>query len=212
MKAPPPDDTPRPPAATHRGRDETRARILRSALELFARDGFDDTTVKAIAVRCGVTDAAIFYYFPSKRHLLDALWHMPSGRIARALVPAAMMTGDRLRELTDETLDFIADNHEVMRLMTSEALAGDRTASALQQESRAAWRRTIHAHFTAAFDEDIADSATDALHSLIHGFTMRAMMEHGERIGEVCRDPEFRDQLFKRARLVVPLSPLEPAS
>jgi len=208
----PSDDTHRPPAPNHRGRDETRARILRSALELFARDGFDDTTVKAIAARCGLTDAAIFYYFPSKRHLLDSLWHIPPGRNIRGLTPARLMTEDRLRELTDETLDFIADNHEVMRLMTSEALAGDKTASALQQESRAVWRRTIHAHFTAAFDEDIADSATDALHSLIHGFTMRALMEHRERMAEVCRDPAFRDQLFKRARLVVPLSPLEPAS
>ncbi|MBE0608814.1 MAG: TetR/AcrR family transcriptional regulator [Dehalococcoidia bacterium] len=207
---PVPGDPPAEP--TNRGRDETRARILQVALELFARDGFDDTTVREIAARCGLTDAAIFYYFPSKRHVLDALWRIPSGSNIRALAPSGVMTEERVRELTDETLDFIADNHEVMRLMTSEALAGDRTASALQQESRAVWRRTIHAHFTAAFDEDIADSATDALHSLIHGFTMRAMMEHGERMGEVCRDPEFRDQLFQRARLVVPLSPLEPAS
>jgi AcrR family transcriptional regulator len=195
-----------------RGRDETRSRILEAALELFARDGFDDTTVRAIAARCGLTDAAIFYYFPSKRHLLDALWRIPSGRNIRALTPSGVMTEERVRELTDETLDFIADNHAVMRLMTFEALAGDRTATALQQESRAVWRRTIHAHFTAAFGEDIADCATDALHSLVLGFTMRAMMEHGERTGEVCRDPEFRDQLFQRARLVVPLSPLEPAS
>lgn len=204
---------PRGPCAgpTNRGRDETRARILQAALELFARDGFDDTTVRAIAARVGLTDAAIFYYFPSKRHVLDALWRIPSGRNIRALVPSGVMTEERVRELTDETLDFIADNHEVMRLMTSEALAGDRTASALQQESRAVWRRTIHAHFTAAFGEDIADSATDALHSLMHGCTMLAMMEHGERMGEVCRDPAFREQIFKRARLVVPLSPLDPA-
>jgi AcrR family transcriptional regulator len=202
-----------PAAGTaNRGRDETRARILQAALELFARDGFDDTTVKKIAARCGLTDAAIFYYFPSKRHVLDALWRIPSGRNIRALVPSEVMTEERVRELTDETLDFIADNHEVMRLMTAEALAGDRTASALQQESRAVWRRTIHAHFTAAFGEDIADSATDALHSLIHGFTMQAMIEHGARMSEVYRDQEFRDQLFNRARLVVPLSPSEPAS
>ncbi len=136
---------------TSRGRDETRARILQAALELFARDGFDDTTVRAIAARVGLTDAAIFYYFPSKRHVLDALWRIPSGSNIRALAPSGVMTEERVRELTDETLDFIADNHEVMRLMTSEALAGDRTASALQQESRAVWRRTIHAHFTAAF-------------------------------------------------------------
>lgn len=209
---PQPDPRDASSGPTNRGRDETRARILQAALELFARNGFDDTTVRAIATRCGLTDAAIFYYFPSKRHVLDSLWRIPSGRSIRALVPSGVMTEERVRELTDETLDFIADNHKVMRLMTAEALAGDRTASALQQESRAVWRRTIHAHFTAAFDEDTADCATDALHLLIHGFTLRALMEHGERMGEVCRDPGFREQLFQRARLVVPLSPLQPAS
>ncbi len=196
----------------HRGRDETRARILRAALELFARDGFDNTTVKSIAARCGVTDAAIFYYFPSKRHLLDALWRIPPGRNIRALQPSATMTEERLRELTDETLNFIADNHELMRLMSCEALAGDDTASALQQQSRAVWRRTVHAHFTTAFDADTADIASDALHALIQGVTMRAIMESGDRMGDLCRDPGFRERLFQRARLVVPLTPPACAS
>ncbi len=211
MKAQPGEIDALPPHP-HRGRDETRTRILRAALELFARDGFDTTTVKSIAARCGVTDAAIFYYFPSKRHLLDALWQVPAGRNIRALEPAAQMTEEHLRELTDETLNFIADNHELMRLMSCEALAGDDTASALQQESRAVWRRTIHAHFTAAFDADTADVATDALHALIHGVTMRAIMESGDGMGDLCRDRGFRDRLFQRARLVVPLTPPNCAS
>lgn len=195
-----------------RGRDETRARILRAALELFARDGFDGTTVRAVAERSGLTDAAIFYYFPSKRHLLDSLWHIPPGRNIRGLAPSGAMTEARLRELTDETLTFVADNHEVMRLMSCEALAGDKTASALQHESRAVWKRTIHGHFAAAFDADTAERATDVLHSLINGVTMRAVMEHGDGAAAVCLDPVFREQLFQRARLVVPLSEQEPAT
>jgi AcrR family transcriptional regulator len=199
------------PGRQHRSRDDTRGRILEAALELFARDGFDDTSVKAVAARSGVTDAAIFYYFPTKRHLLDALWNVPAETRIQGLKPAGPMTAQRLRELTDETLDFIAENHAVMRLMSCEALAGDETAAALHQESRSVWRRTIHAHFSEAFDAETADHATDALHSLINGVTMRAVMEAGDRMAEVCRDPAFRESLFQRARLVVPLSSAEPA-
>lgn len=195
-----------------RGRDDTRLRILTVALELFARNGFDATTVRSVAAQTGLTDAAIFYYFPTKRHLLDALWSVRPGTSIRQLTPGGPMTEQRLRALTDETLDFIADNHELMRLMTYEALAGDKTASALQQESRSVWRRTIHAHFSAAFGGDTADAATDVLHALIHGVTLRAMMESGDRMGEVCRDPEFRERLWQRARLLVPVSPAEPAA
>ncbi|GMV85317.1 MAG: hypothetical protein AMXMBFR80_11730 [Dehalococcoidia bacterium] len=204
----PPED-PAPPA--QRGRDETRRRILEAALELFARDGFDDTTVRAVAARSGVTDAAVFYYFPSKRSLLDALWTIRPERNLRTLEPGPAMTPARLREIIDETLDFVADNHDVLRLMSYEALSGDKTASALRQESRALWRRAIHAHFAAAFDADTADRATDILHALIHGVTMRAIMDHGDRAAEIFRERAFREQLWQRAALVVPLSGMEPA-
>lgn len=195
-----------PPAPAQRGRDDTRRRILAAALELFARDGFDDTTVREVAARSGVTDAAVFYYFPSKRSLLDALWTIRPERNIRTLEPGPAMTPARLREIIDETLDFVADNHDLMRLMSCEALGGDQTARALQQESRAVWRRAIHAHFAAAFDAATADRATDILHALIHGVTMRAMMEHGDRAGDIFRDSAFREQLWRKAVLVVPLS------
>lgn len=201
-----------PPGPAPRGRDETRRRILEAALELFARDGFDNTTVRAVAARSGVTDAAVFYYFPSKRNLLDALWTIRPERNIRTLEPGPAMTPARLREIIDETLDFVADNHDLMRLMSCEALGGDNTARALHQESRSLWRRAIHAHFAAAFDADTADRATDILHLLIHGMTMRALMDHGERAGEIFRDSVFRERLWERAALVVPLSELEPAN
>lgn len=201
-----------PAAPAQRGRDETRRRILEAALELFARDGFDDTTVRAVAARSGVTDAAVFYYFPSKRSLLDALWTIRPERNIRTIAPGPAMTPTRLREIIDETLEFVADNQHLMRLMSCEALGGDKTARALQQESRALWRRAIHAHFSAAFDADTADRATDILHLLIHGVTMLAIMDHGERAGEIFRDSAFREHLWHRAALVVPLSGMEPAS
>ncbi|WP_369294036.1 TetR family transcriptional regulator, partial [Tepidiforma sp.] len=40
-----------------RGSDRTRARILEAAMEAFARHGFDGTSVRSIAARCGLSDA-----------------------------------------------------------------------------------------------------------------------------------------------------------
>jgi AcrR family transcriptional regulator len=57
-------------------KQDTRGRILDAALELFSEHGFEGTTLQQIADRLGVTKAALYYHFPSKDDLLDAL-HAP---------------------------------------------------------------------------------------------------------------------------------------
>lgn len=54
------------------GRDEgdVRARLQRSALELFAGRGYDRTTAAEIAERAGVTERTFFRHFPDKREVL----------------------------------------------------------------------------------------------------------------------------------------------
>lgn len=53
--------------------EETRKRILDAAQHLFAKHGFSATTTKAIAEKAEVPGGLIFYYFPSKKALLEAV-------------------------------------------------------------------------------------------------------------------------------------------
>jgi AcrR family transcriptional regulator len=55
------------------GAEETRTRILDAAQRLFAAQGFDATPTKAIAEQAGVPNGLIFYYFPTKKALLEIL-------------------------------------------------------------------------------------------------------------------------------------------
>jgi AcrR family transcriptional regulator len=55
------------------GAEETRTRILDAAQRLFAAQGFDATPTKAIAEQAGVPNGLIFYYFPTKKVLLEIL-------------------------------------------------------------------------------------------------------------------------------------------
>ncbi|MGC8720928.1 MAG: TetR/AcrR family transcriptional regulator, partial [Thermodesulforhabdaceae bacterium] len=52
---------------------ETRQRIIKSAVGLFARFGYHKTTVSEIAQVAGVTTGALFHHFDSKEALLDAV-------------------------------------------------------------------------------------------------------------------------------------------
>ncbi len=50
--------------------EQTRERILTTALELFATGGYDATTVGQIAARAGVTEMTFFRHFPAKENLV----------------------------------------------------------------------------------------------------------------------------------------------
>jgi len=52
---------------------DTRGRILDAAVSLFGEHGYAGTSVRDIAERLGLTKAALYYHFPSKETILDAL-------------------------------------------------------------------------------------------------------------------------------------------
>lgn len=52
----------------------TKAHILSTALDLFALNGYEKTTMRAIANKVGVQSASIYYFFDSKESLLKAMF------------------------------------------------------------------------------------------------------------------------------------------
>src|SRR6185295_12717490 len=51
-----------------------RERLYDVAIRLFAEQGFEDTTLRQIAARAGVSPALLYRYFPSKRAVVLALY------------------------------------------------------------------------------------------------------------------------------------------
>ncbi|WP_083410710.1 TetR/AcrR family transcriptional regulator [Mycolicibacterium rutilum] len=59
------------------GPSDTRERILTVARELFARNGIDKTSIRAIAAQAGVDPALVHHYFGTKTQLFAAAIHIP---------------------------------------------------------------------------------------------------------------------------------------
>ena len=59
------------------GTSDTRERILTNARELFARNGIDKTSIRAVAAAAGVDSALVHHYFGTKRQLFAAAIHIP---------------------------------------------------------------------------------------------------------------------------------------
>jgi AcrR family transcriptional regulator len=60
-----------------RGASDTRDRILESARNLFARNGIDKSSIRAIAKDAGVDPALVHHYFGTKTQLFAAAIHIP---------------------------------------------------------------------------------------------------------------------------------------
>jgi AcrR family transcriptional regulator len=67
-----------------RERADTRQRILEAAREMFVREGFDATTMRAIAQRIEYTPTAIYHHFANKHALLTELCTLDFRSLAHA--------------------------------------------------------------------------------------------------------------------------------
>lgn len=183
-------------------RDDTRTRILLAAQELFGRHGFDRTTVRQIAKRVNLTDAALYYHFKSKREILEGIWQLPVGGSPAQLRPDGPFTAERLREIVESLLDFASLNSDFLRLVNRETLAGDGTAKAIRHENRAYMRRVFHQHLLTITDEAQAEIRTEALVALVLGSTLRLEIATGPGYAEASADPSFRERLVRGAARV----------
>ncbi|SNQ46439.1 Transcriptional regulator, TetR family [Frankia canadensis] len=85
---------------------DTRSRILAAAMSLFGEQGYAGTSVRDISERLGVTKAALYYHFPSKETILDALLQPFMSELARLVdlvrqnpPPGPRIVVERLAEL-----------------------------------------------------------------------------------------------------------------
>jgi AcrR family transcriptional regulator len=61
------------PTVRQRQAAARREQILKTALKLFAAQGFDATSTRQIAKEAGIAEGLIFHYFPTKASLLTAI-------------------------------------------------------------------------------------------------------------------------------------------
>ncbi len=129
-----------------RGGHHTRRRILKTALPLFSRHGFHGASIRDIARAVGLTEAAIYYHFRSKRAIIRALYeergfmaaldeleHLPGSAPLHQQLLANALASARLWD----------ENADLLGLVIAEVLRGDRAAQAVHRELMDRWHRGI---------------------------------------------------------------------
>jgi AcrR family transcriptional regulator len=68
--------------------EATTAALVGAARELFARDGYDATSLDAVAARAKVTKGAVYHHFEGKRQLFEAVFSREVERMVSPLADA----------------------------------------------------------------------------------------------------------------------------
>lgn len=101
-----------------RMRHESRERIVGAALSLFARHGYEGTSIRMIAREADISLGLMYNYFPGKEELLRSIFQrgMDEVRESFARIPAEMPPRERLASLVRGALGAVRANLEFWRL------------------------------------------------------------------------------------------------
>jgi AcrR family transcriptional regulator len=100
-------------------RTDTRSRVQKVALELFAEQGYEKTSLREIAERLGVTKAALYYHFKSKEDIVHSFTDDYFAAIDGVLDWAKdqPQTDATRREILDRYVGVVLSGGEVFRFL-----------------------------------------------------------------------------------------------
>ena len=111
----------------HARTDDTRAALLAAARRLFARSGYDGTSIRAITTAAKANLGAVTYHFGSKRSLYETVLEQvvtPLAARVKAAVEGPGSTLDRAERAVRAFFEHYEENPEMPKLMLQEIAAG----------------------------------------------------------------------------------------
>lgn len=95
--------------------------VLRVAIEVFNRQGYDATSMGDLARELGLTKSAIYHHVPSKEHLLERALDEALGELTAALdrvqADTAASPGQRLREAVHSSVVVLTEHLPAVTLL-----------------------------------------------------------------------------------------------
>ena len=149
-------------------KSSTRDRILDAAESLFARQGYQATTIKQVAERVGVQGPALYKHFSSKRALYEEVLARLFAPFTPLLTDAAAM-GASQREIMQQHLA----NPNIARIVAQATLSGGEDLALLVER----WYRPFFAHTRVMLEKGtppFTPVAVMAFHSMLLGFLILA--------------------------------------
>lgn len=119
--------------------EETRRRILASALDLFREKGFAETTMREIATSAGMAVGAAYYYFASKEAIVLAFYEIAADEMAPRIEQA--LAGEthldrRLAALIEVKLSYFEPNRKFLGALLGRTIDRNHPLSPFSAETK----------------------------------------------------------------------------
>lgn len=182
------------------GRNETLDRILAVACELFARHGYRATTVRMIANHAGLSEPGVYYYFPTKRQLHDAL-------LIRPPIDTPLPANSNLESAIEAMASFFtkyAGSSNLVRLSFREQISGTSAAVQFHRDNDTTYRDIIGPFFREYYGEG-AGQMEDLVTFMLSGLFWDAILQYGDEFETVVRADAFQKRLRKLLQSALPV-------
>ncbi|AWB93734.1 TetR/AcrR family transcriptional regulator [Aeromicrobium chenweiae] len=168
-------DQPAESPAPRRGRPGyDQETVLRRAIEVFNRQGYDGTSMGDLAKELGLTKSAIYHHVPSKEHLLSAALDEALDGLTTAVDSAAAAAPGtsayaRLRTVVQESVEILVQHLPAVTLLLR--VHGNSEVELAALKRRRAIDEKLSALVQAAVDEGAlrADIPPDLISRLLFG-------------------------------------------
>ncbi len=112
--------------------NEKQLQLIETAERLFAKKGFDGTSVRDIAEEAGINVAMISYYFGSKEKLMEAIFEVKIGRVQmrveELLKDNSITPIQKVNTLIEEHIDRVIKSQQFYRIMICEQVSNSNPA------------------------------------------------------------------------------------
>jgi AcrR family transcriptional regulator len=110
--------------------EDSRARVLQAALDLFAEQGFAATSTRELSERLGFTKAALYYYFKTKDELLSALIQPVLEQLTTLITQTPVRASAAARrEVLAAYIELTITHLDLLRVLTQDPSVARRPAS-----------------------------------------------------------------------------------
>jgi AcrR family transcriptional regulator len=158
--------------------DKRKREILEKAVDVFSRDGFDDTTFQKIADRCGISRTILYIYFKDKRDIFRYAVKLAMESIERDMLTvghdASRPVAERAAAIFDGIIESFIEKKTLLKVIYEYLLHAGKAG--LDPQERVL-RRTIRIrhHFSVLLNEGRAngelnpDFSGAAINALLYG-------------------------------------------
>lgn len=137
--------------------DATRTRIIKAAQRLFARQGFDGTTTRDLAIAAGVAEGTLFRHFANKKAILIEVATLGWVELLTDLLTELSEMGsyEAVAQVMRRRMFNLQENADLMRVCFMEAQFHPELRDRVQTEVIAKMTDVAEAFFETAMDKGI---------------------------------------------------------